>query len=241
MVTDELWDLETLKGARRLGDWMFEQFRPHVRGSVAEVGAGIGTFSERILAAGARDLLLVEPEPACAERLRRDFGADPRVTVAAETLPDAPALRARAGTLDHVVCQNVLEHIDDDFGAVAAMAAALRPGGVLSVLVPAHPWLYGPLDEGYGHARRYTRRRLGDVVRAAGLEVLSLERFNALGIAGWVVKNRTRDPRIDPRSLQVYERVVPAWRALESRVRLPVGLSVIVHARCGAPGSRSST
>jgi hypothetical protein len=63
---DELWDLRTLARARRLCDWMFSEIRPAGARRAAEVGAGIGTFSERLLAAGVEDLLLVEPEPACA-------------------------------------------------------------------------------------------------------------------------------------------------------------------------------
>lgn len=228
-MADEIWDLENLKRARGLGDWVFEQFRPHVRGRVAEVGAGIGTYSERIAATpGVEDLLLVEPEPACATRLRERFD-----NVAEETLPQAPSLRPR--DRDLVVALNVVEHIDDDHAAVAAMADALRPQGVLTLLVPAHPRLYGPLDRHYGHARRYTKDRLRAVVEGAGLTVLDLYRFNALGIAGWLVKNRTRDPALDPRSLRAYERMLPAYRRLvEDRFRPPVGLSLIVHARRGA-------
>ncbi|MDQ3742290.1 MAG: class I SAM-dependent methyltransferase [Actinomycetota bacterium] len=228
---DEIWDLENLRRARRLGDWVFEQFRPYVRGRVAEIGAGIGTYSERIRAAGVEDLLLVEPDPACSARLERDFAG--RATVAAEELPAAPSLRPE--DRDLVVALNVVEHIPDDYGAVAAMARALRPGGVLTLLVPAHPRLYGKLDVKYEHARRYTKERLRDVVERAGLDVLDLYRFNALGILGWVVKNRTGDPRLDPRSLAAYERILPAYRFLvEDRVRPPVGLSLIVHARRGA-------
>lgn len=224
-VDEEIWDLENLKRARGLGDWVFEQFRPHVRGRVAEVGAGIGTYSERIAAQGVEDLLLVEPDPACAARLRETFPQ-----VAEETLPDAPSLRG--GDRDFVVALNVVEHIPDDAGAVAAMARALRPGGVLTLLVPAHPRLYGPLDRRYGHARRYTPERLRSIVERAGLDVLDLHRFNALGILGWVVKNRTGDPALDPRSLRAYERILPAYRWLvEDRVRPPVGLSLVVHAR----------
>ncbi|HEX8204641.1 MAG TPA: methyltransferase domain-containing protein [Solirubrobacteraceae bacterium] len=227
-IHEEIWDLENLKQARRLGDWIFEQFRPHVRGRVAEIGAGIGTYSERIAAAGVDDLLLVEPDPACAARLR---GAFPHV--AEETLPTAPSLKP--DDRDFVVALNVIEHIDDDAGAVAAMARALRPGGVLTLLVPGHPRLYGPLDERYGHARRYTPERLRGIVEGAGLDVIDLHRFNALGILGWVVKNRTGDPSIDPRSLRVYERILPAYRrVVEDRFRPPVGLSLVVHARRGA-------
>lgn len=225
---EEIWDLENLRRARRLGDWVFEQFRPHVRGRVAEIGAGIGTYSERIRAHGVDDLLLVEPDPACAARLRSSFAS-----VAEETLPGAPSLLP--GDRDLVVALNVVEHIPDDHAAVAAMARALRPGGVLTLLVPAHPRLYGRLDVKYEHARRYTKERLRDVVQGAGLEVLDLYRFNALGILGWAVKNRTGDPRLDPRSLAAYERILPAYRWLvEDRFRPPVGLSLIVHARRAA-------
>ncbi|HEX8119881.1 MAG TPA: class I SAM-dependent methyltransferase [Solirubrobacteraceae bacterium] len=225
---DEIWDLENLKRARRLGDWVFEQFRPYVRGRVAEIGAGIGTYSERIEGAGVEDLLLVEPEPACATRLRERFAH-----VAEEMLPDAPSLAP--GDRDFIVALNVVEHIPDDHGAVAAMARALRPDGVLTLLVPAHPRLYGPLDRKYEHQRRYTKERLRDVVERAGLEVLDLYRFNALGILGWVVKNRTGDPRLDPRSLATYERILPVYRkVVEDRFRPPVGLSLIVHARRAA-------
>src|SRR5438876_7438885 len=104
-ASDELWDLQNLARAHRLGDWMFEQFSRYASGDVVEVGAGIGTFSERLLGAGADSLLLIEPEPACAQELRSRFGADPRVEVSEDTLPDSAALDARAGRADFVVWQ----------------------------------------------------------------------------------------------------------------------------------------
>ena len=229
-ASDELWDLETLAQAHRLGDWMFEQFSGFVRGEAVEVGAGIGTFSERLLAAGAESLLLVEPEPACAGELRSRLGADPRVEVAEELLPESPALAARAGRADFVVCQNVLEHIDDDAGAVAAMAAALKPGGHMTLLVPAHPRLYNRLDRSYEHHRRYTRERLAGLVDGAGLELEALYSFNLLGVPGWWLQGFRQSPGIDLRSLRVYEALLRAWKPIERRVRLPWGLSMIAHA-----------
>ena len=55
------YDLDELAEANRLADWMFEQFRPVVADETAEVGAGIGTFTGRLLGAGVERLLLVEP------------------------------------------------------------------------------------------------------------------------------------------------------------------------------------
>ena len=228
---EELWDLERLAGAKGLGDWMFSLFSGHARGTVAEVGAGIGTYSRRLLDAGVDHLLAIEPEPACAEALERRVGADPRVTVARETLPGSPALARLAGSCQLVVCQNVLEHISDDGAAVTAMAAALAPGGRLTLLVPAHPRLYGRLDCRYGHFRRYDRARLRALIAGAGLELCELRSFNAIGVAGWWAKNRGGEPALDERSLRVYEALLKLWRPLEERFRPPFGLSLVAQAQ----------
>jgi SAM-dependent methyltransferase len=229
---DELWDLENLRAATRLCDWMFEQSLPFVRGEVAEVGAGIGTFSERLLARpDVTRLLLIEPEPPCAETLARIYAEEPRVTVARETLPDSPALTARAGHIDFLLCQNVLEHIEQEAPAVEAMADALRPGGHLTLLVPAHPRLYGNLDRTYGHFRRYTRERLRRVVSEAGLQIEELYSFNLLGVPGWWVNRFRSTPSISRSSLRAYEALLRVWQPIERRWRPPWGLSLIAHTR----------
>jgi SAM-dependent methyltransferase len=226
-----LEDLNLLAGARHLCDWMFDQFEPPKGGRVVEVGAGVGTFSERLLEAGAADLLLVEPEPASAGELERRFADDDRVRVVRELLPDAPTLREEAATYDLVLCQNVLEHVEDDGEAVAVMAGALRPGGCLSLLVPAHPRLYGRLDVEYGHFRRYTPERLRLLTGQAGLELERLYAFNLLGVPGWWMSNRRSRGRIGSGALRLFDLVVPAWRRLEAALQPHVGLSIVAHAR----------
>jgi SAM-dependent methyltransferase len=226
-----LWDLERLRRARGLGDWMFEQFAPRLGPRVAEVGAGIGTFSDRLLAAGVEELLLIEPDPACASVLEGRLGPDPRVTLVREELPDAPTLTAEEGHFDLVVCQNVLEHLDDHEAAVASMARALRPGGWLVLLVPAHPRLFGSLDRRYDHRRRYTRSLVREVVAGAGLELVDLYSFNLLGVPGWWLAGRRRSASLTRGSIAAYEVLLRLWRPLERRVRPPWGLSLIAHAR----------
>jgi 2-polyprenyl-3-methyl-5-hydroxy-6-metoxy-1,4-benzoquinol methylase len=224
-----LRDLRTLAGATHLADWMFDQFAASLRGRVVEVGAGIGTFSERILGAGASELLLIEPEDPCAETLRSRFAGDPRVRIESEYLPGSPSLSAGAGAYDLVLCQNVLEHIEDDRGAVREMAAALRPGGTLVLLVPGHRSLYGSLDVAYGHRRRYTQAAIRELYTDAGLEVTAIRAFNLLGVLGWYASNRLGRRRVSPASIRVYEAIVRGWRPIEDRLRPPWGLSIVVR------------
>ncbi|MFL5900496.1 MAG: class I SAM-dependent methyltransferase [Solirubrobacterales bacterium] len=227
----EVWDLESLAKATGLCDWMFDQFADLVDGSVLEVGAGIGTFSQRLLDGGASDLLLIEPEPACMAVLEDRFSADERVELARDVLPGSPALDRRSGSIEFALCQNVLEHIADHDAAVEAIARSLKPGGRIGVLVPAHPALFGRLDQGYGHKRRYTRDSLRAVLEGAGLGIEEMRSFNLLGVPGWWAKNRFGGAGVDSRSLRVYEQLLRAWRPLEERLRPGSGLSLVAVGR----------
>ena len=223
------FDLDELRRARRLGRWMFDQYAMHVGGDVAELGPGVGTFSERMLRRDVRRLHLVEPEPAFAEVLARRFSDDPRVTLARETLPDAPSLR-NGQRFDFLLCQNVLEHIDDDAEAMRIMGRALRPGGALTLLVPAGPALFGSLDHAFGHHRRYTPTAVRDLVERAGLRLVDLYAFNLLGVVGWWVKGHVGATRLGASSLRAYETLLPLWRPIEDRIRPRWGLSLVAHA-----------
>ena len=230
-MSEDLWALEQLARARRLQAWMFSVLEPSAPGPMLEIGAGIGTFSRLLLDAGASPLLLIEPEDACVAELRSVFGDDPRVEIAQELLPESPALLARPSSFRYALCQNVLEHIEDDCAALAAVVAALAPGGELAVLVPAHPFLFGRLDRRFGHFRRYTRPQLRALIRDAGAELTSLRSFNMLGVPGWWVAGHTRLLDINRASLRAYETLLPLWRPVEDRLRLPLGLSLVARAR----------
>ncbi len=226
-----LWDLENIAGATRLVDWTAQQVLPYARGDVAELGAGIGTYTERLLGADIQSLLIVEPEPECAEHLRQRFGGHDLVRIAQEDLPYAPSINGDGAHFDAIVNQNVIEHVDDDKAAVSAMAKALKPGGVLTIQVPAHPRLYGGLDRVYGHHRRYTKRALRDLLEDAGLEVVEIKPFNALGIVGWVLNRWREAPRLSPRALTLYEWLLRIWRPVEDRLPVPWGLNWVAYAR----------
>ena len=74
-------------------------------------------------------------------------------------------------------CPQPLAHLLRQFHA------ALPVGGRLYIKVPAHAWLYGPVDEASGHYRRYSQRGLTQVVEAAGFRVDRCHYMNLAGVA----------------------------------------------------------
>ncbi|MGH7699132.1 MAG: class I SAM-dependent methyltransferase [Gemmatimonadales bacterium] len=216
--------LERLAGAGRYNRWMFDRLRRWVGSRVLEVGSGIGNLSEFLV---HRDrLVLTDTRPEYLERLRERFGARPNVAVARLYLPgDDTALGGER--FDTVICLNVLEHVEDDSGSLAALHRLLTPAGRLILLVPALPALYGTLDDALGHHRRYTRAELAAKFAATGFRRRHLEYFNLAGIPGWWFTGRVLRRRVLPSgSLRLYDALVPLFR-LERLLPWRVGQSLI--------------
>ncbi|MEM1331554.1 MAG: class I SAM-dependent methyltransferase [Planctomycetota bacterium] len=135
---------------------------------VLDLGCGTGAT----LASLARryEAIGVEPDAGaravCERRgCRVLYGGFPG-DLPAGALSDAPAQAA--------ILSDVIEHLDDDAGALRESAALLCPGGVLVVTVPAHPWMWTEHDVALHHRRRYTKRSLREAARTAGLTVQTL-------------------------------------------------------------------
>jgi len=83
----------------------------------------------------------------------------------------ALALPFREASFDVVAAFDVVEHCDPEAQALAELCRVLRPGGRMLLSVPAYQWAWSDHDVRAGHHRRYTRPRLLQAVRAAGLDV----------------------------------------------------------------------
>jgi 2-polyprenyl-3-methyl-5-hydroxy-6-metoxy-1,4-benzoquinol methylase len=117
---------------------------------------------------------------------------------------------------------DVLEHIDDDQATLRWLASVLMPGGALVLTVPAHPFLFGPMDRLACHRRRYRRRELRAKLLGAGLEVRLLTHFMAPLVPGLLLKRwaaRWRRPPADDRDELTSDlRIVPGLNALLTRL-----------------------
>jgi SAM-dependent methyltransferase len=211
--------------AQNYNAWLLERGEPYLGRRVLDAGAGVGTFTH--LVADGREVVALEPDPDHAMRLRERFAERPNITVV-----ESGATSADLGeAFDSVVCFNVLEHIVDDEGALRSFSRALKPGGRLLLLVPAHPFLYGTIDRALDHARRYRRAELQAKLANAGFAIDALQYVNPVGALGWLLWGRIlRSDRVPKRPLRAYDRLAPLLRALD-RVSLPVGLSLWAVAR----------
>ena len=145
---------------------------------------------------------------------------------------------------------DVLEHIDDDRGTLGHLIEILAPGGVLVLTVPAHPFLFGEMDEIAHHRRRYTRRELGDKLRGAGFRVLRLSHFmaplvplvglrwlaRALPRRGSSLERRKQELSVDPGPERPDERAPEAGASAGARLAAAVRLVADRRGRAAARG-----
>lgn len=81
---------------------------------------------------------------------------------------------------DVVGAFDVLEHLDDDRGAMRQMFQAVKPGGGVIVTVPQHRFLWSAVDEHSCHKRRYSRHELQSKLIEAGFHVTYMTSFMSL-------------------------------------------------------------
>jgi SAM-dependent methyltransferase len=157
--------------------------------------------------------------------MRRRFEGNSNITV---TQSDLRELGASGDRFDSVLMVNVLEHIQNDADVLASLPSVLAPDGRIVIYVPALNGLYGQWDRKVGHFRRYSKWRMREVANVAGLDLVDLRYVNSLAMPAWIAFSRTEVDRTQKGSLSAWDRTgVPLTRALEQRLRPPLGLNLL--------------
>ncbi|MQA61772.1 MAG: methyltransferase domain-containing protein [Actinophytocola sp.] len=221
----------SLEGASqqpRYRRFQYDLISPHCGASVLEVGAGLGEFASQFHS--LERLIVTDVDPGAVAAMRQTFGDRTEVEVRQLDLDEQLEI---GKPVESVVSINVLEHIDDDAGALRSLAELVEPGGSIVLWVPGYQQLYGDFDRKVGHVRRYTPTTLADTVRRAGLDLELVKPVNLLGgIAWWLTVRKGGTGAPNPKLVAVYDRfVVPVTRAIERFIRPPFGQSVLCVAR----------
>ncbi len=169
--------------APRFNAWMADTIRPFCGRRVLEIGSGTGNLTRRLI---PRDTYVASDiNPLYLSTLRGLTADRPYLDVTLTDVTRGESFPRVEGGFDTVVCLNVVEHVDDDVGALGNIRAAMAPEGRAIVLVPQGPEVFGSLDEVLGHKRRYTRATLERLADQAGFAVERVVEFNRVGRPAW--------------------------------------------------------
>jgi ubiquinone/menaquinone biosynthesis C-methylase UbiE len=171
-----------------------------------DVGCGTGTFARemaqtcRVLGVDNHDESIRISEP----KLRAVGGSVLSSRLERIDLPD--------GAAAVVTAMDVLEHLDDDFGALREMVRLARVGGLVVLTVPALMSLWSDWDVALHHRRRYNRRELRRLVDLPEVEVLRCSYYNmaALPLIA-VIRGWRRIRPAAPAADRAEDRVPPRW------------------------------
>jgi len=215
--------------ARRqvLAELVRREAMPPPKARVLEIGCGTGHNLEMLGAFGRVDAVELDDEArAIAEhRLGREVLSAP--------LPELAGVRDQ--TYDLIAALDVIEHIEDDGAALAAIARKLKPGGKFLMTVPAHQWMWSAHDVVNHHKRRYSKAGLRRLVEASPLKLEKVGYFNSLlfplamadRLASKLRGKDDADLKLPSAPLNgALERIFALERHLVGRLPLPPGLSL---------------
>jgi hypothetical protein len=135
--------------------------------TLLDIGAGSGIFSKRLLQQGAASAICIDP--AYQEERQELYDGKPIWFLR----------QIGSDKCDLILLMDVLEHVDDDIGLMRSALVGAAEHAYVLISVPAFQSLFSAHDIFLEHKRRYTLGQVEEVVRAAGLEILSTRYFFA--------------------------------------------------------------
>lgn len=201
---------------------------------IFEVGCGSGGCLGMLAQFGK--VWGMEPDPEARKRAQARGNA----IVEDGRFPDSVAFEGKQ--FDVIGMFDVLEHIEDDHGALRALLPRLKPTGHIIISVPAFPFLFGPHDVMHEHYRRYTASVLRHTLEKTGYRPVHWSYFNSLLFAPAAVTRMVQrfmpssdraDLRMTPPGFtnSLLERMMSSEGPLVSRVSVPFGLSLMAVAQ----------
>src|SRR5450631_2769059 len=94
-------------------------------------------------------------------------------------LSEVTSLPFGASVFDLVCALDIIEHVDDDDGALSELSRVAKSGATLIISTPLHPSRWNTFDDFVGHKRRYEPARL---LEKLAQHHLTVERTAAFGM-----------------------------------------------------------
>jgi ubiquinone/menaquinone biosynthesis C-methylase UbiE len=202
-----------------------------------EVGAGNGSMALKLQEYGT-NVICVEPLLNGAKFLNAENLKAYCCTLDQLNLP--------ANSINAIGVFDVLEHLDDPSTLLKEIYRVLVPNGFLLTTVPAGQYLFSDFDTSIGHFRRYNRKKLVTELKQSGFSCTKIRyQFFLLIIPVFFartlryklgIKNKTpeimKTNKNQKKMLNKFSRIIDIFLELESKVRLPLGFSLIAISKC---------
>jgi SAM-dependent methyltransferase len=218
---------------RRILDGVIERVvRPPKEARILELGAGTGHNLAMLSRFGTVEASELDP---IARELASDRLGRPVVEAA---LPDLSMFPA--DSYDLVALLDVLEHVPDDKGSLAAIHQLLKPGAALLLTVPINPWMWSAHDVAHHHHRRYRKHEIRRLAEDAGYRIDLISPFNSLlfppiaavRLAGKLTGKDDSDDAMPSGPVNaILDTVFGLERELIGRVPMPFGVSLVAVLR----------
>ncbi|TJY40733.1 class I SAM-dependent methyltransferase [Cohnella pontilimi] len=198
---------------------------------ILDAGCGTGGNLELLSRMGC-EVMGLEMEQGAAEIAQSKSGK----AVYLGSLPDQVPFADES--FDLIVLLDVLEHIEDDLGALETLTAKLKPGGSLLITVPAFQFLWSSHDESHHHKRRYRLNELTGKMKQCNLQPKYASYFNtwlfpAIAAVRILHKKLRISGKTDDLSMpstflnKLLAGIMSSERHLLKRAKLPFGVSIV--------------
>lgn len=220
-------ELQLFEKAKNWKDYYGSMIKPYLKGTVMEVGAGIGSTAQSLCDGSQQSWICLEPDHELAAQIESKINN--------KTLPSCCTLRKgilrdqpQEEKYNAIIYIDVIEHIEDDASELNEAASRLKDGGHLIILVPAHNWLFSPFDKAIGHFRRYNKEMLRNAVPSS-LNSIALRYLDGVGLAASAA-NKLLLKQSYPTEKQIlfWDRMmVPVSRITDALIGFSAGKSVL--------------
>jgi glycosyltransferase involved in cell wall biosynthesis len=232
--------LARLSRAPRFNAWMADMIRPFCGDRILEIGGGVGNLTLQLVPRST--FVVSDINPLYLQTLKNLLPDRPYLSVRYCDVTDRQSFPHDEAPFDTVVCLNVIEHIEDDRGALRNLRSVLTDRGRALILVPHGPQNFGTLDEVLGHYRRYTKATLTAAAQEAGFRVETMLEFNRVGTVAWFLNGRLLKRRtFGLLQIKMLNLLVPMMRAAEQVRGIPPLSMIAVLTPAVAVGEPDTT
>ena len=222
--------LEKFDDSNNYFQWLYKQIDIYINDRIIEVGAGRGhltdcyfDFSEAIC--------LTEFDPNCYNFLKSKYQSIGKIDCMQVDLENPSFEPRMSEKFDTVLSCNVLEHLPRESKAISWMKYILKPHGKLILILPAHQFLFGSIDEYYGHYRRYDHSSLCQNLEKLDFKIIKSFYIGKLGAILWFFKGKVfKQGKISDNDVVLRKLLLPIAKLFEKTIKLPFGHNLITIA-----------